>query len=185
VAPWGPRARRDRVRAHASAALRRQAGVPRPLQALARGGRRRARHRRLPQGDPPLLIPSSLITSRHSAVLLLDKRILFPVPVRDPNIHRPDWLNGEPHQHNTPFRKRSQQNQLTPATRTCLTEFQTHTKRALDRQHQFHLSSARAHSQSDFSFFGPCPYQQLLPTFARIKDESQHILMCLKSSMAL
>jgi len=39
------------VRAHARAALRGQAGVPRPLQALARGGRRRTRHRRLPQGE--------------------------------------------------------------------------------------------------------------------------------------
>uniref|UniRef100_A0A453PIW2 Uncharacterized protein n=1 Tax=Aegilops tauschii subsp. strangulata TaxID=200361 RepID=A0A453PIW2_AEGTS len=51
VAAGGPRARRDRLRAHPRAALRRQAGLPRPLQALARGGRRRARHRRLPQAS--------------------------------------------------------------------------------------------------------------------------------------
>lgn len=50
MAPRRPRAGGDRVRAHPRAALRGQAGVPRPLQALARGGRRGARHRRLPQG---------------------------------------------------------------------------------------------------------------------------------------
>jgi hypothetical protein len=148
-----PRAWRDRVCPHANAALRRQAGVPRPLQALARGGRRRARHRRLPQGDPPLLIPSSLITSRHSAVLLLDKRILFPVPVRDPNIHHPDWLNGEPPQHNTPFRKRSQQNQLTPATRTCLTEFQTHTPKEHWTDNISSIYHQHAHTHSQTSLF--------------------------------
>ena len=57
VARGGTRARRDRMRAHARAALRRQAGIPRPIQAVARGGRRRARHRRIPQGTSSLLVP--------------------------------------------------------------------------------------------------------------------------------
>lgn len=39
-----PRAGRDRVRARPRAAVRGQAGLPRALQALARGGRRGARH---------------------------------------------------------------------------------------------------------------------------------------------
>ena len=51
VAAREPRARRDRVHARLRAALRRQAGVPRALQALAGGGHRCARQRRLPQGD--------------------------------------------------------------------------------------------------------------------------------------
>lgn len=51
VAAREPRASRDRVHARLRAALRRQAGVPRALQALARGGHRCARHRGLSQGD--------------------------------------------------------------------------------------------------------------------------------------
>ena len=87
VAAREPRARRDRVHARLRAALRRQAGVPRALQALAGGGHRCARQRGLPQGDvflSFLVVPPELtsIFRFDTCVLVIGTVLLIPANLR-------------------------------------------------------------------------------------------------------